>query len=219
MAQVRRVPAHSLGMRILELPAKTQYLAVTVGRHRLTMKRRYISILTQAPAAKRKKVAKGGSAGGGGSGTAASLMPQQRQKQKPRKQHKRDDGAAEIDQLAAADAEAAEGAAQRVTSAAAAATGNGAVTVKADKTAKRKRKEADVATVAVDPAAVQSSLEAAGLETLPVAQLRASEAATNGATDGEAPFRNKEKVLMLTSRGIPPRWGMHKPQHTMLTVA
>lgn len=44
-----------------------------------------------------------------------------------------------------------------------------------------------------------------GLETVPVAQLRAAEGA--GALGGGAGgrWRNKEKVLMLTSRGIPPR--------------
>ena len=45
----------------------------------------------------------------------------------------------------------------------------------------------------------------AGLETIPVAQLRAAEggAALGGRPEGR--WRNKEKVLMLTSRGIPPR--------------
>ena len=99
----------------------------------------------------------------------------------------------------------------RDASAAAEAIGNGAVAAKRGKATKRKHSRPEAAAPgAAQPdgaaAAVQSSLDAAGVEVVPVAELRASEAAgASGAAPGEAPFRNREKVLMLTSRGIPPR--------------
>lgn len=93
---------------------------------------------------------------------------------------------------------------------AAAPAANGATA----KAAKRKRKAAAVTDGVADAdadadAAAPNALAAAGLETVPSSALRAANAADSagagGAAGGEAPFRNKEKVLMLTSRGIPPR--------------
>mmetsp|Transcript_9452 Transcript_9452/g.28447 ORF Transcript_9452/g.28447 Transcript_9452/m.28447 type:complete len:447 (+) Transcript_9452:201-1541(+) len=52
---------------------------------------------------------------------------------------------------------------------------------------------------------ISESAALAGLETIPVAQLRAAEAEGVAGSGGEQRWRNKEKVLMLTSRGIPPR--------------
>ena len=78
------------------------------------------------------------------------------------------------------------------------------------KAAKRAHNSAGGGTeVEAAPDAAAASLPSKGgrkLEKIPVAALRAAEGA-NGATDtdGVLRFRNKEKVLMLTSRGIPPR--------------
>jgi len=93
---------------------------------------------------------------------------------------------------------------------AAAPAANGATA----KAAKRKRKAAAVPDGVADAdadvdAAAPNALAAAGLETVPLSALRAANAANSAgagaAAGGEAPFRNKEKVLLLTSRGIPPR--------------
>lgn len=164
---------------------------------------RFHAIVLQAPSHKRKKPAKGVGAAGG---TELAAPAQQQKRPQQGKRQKSAADAAQVDELAASAAQAVGAAAQQEQSPAAAAGRGGPVPAKPGK-ANRKRKVADGAAA---KAAVQSSLEAAGLELVPVDDLRASEAAgangANGATArGEAPFRNREKVLMLTSRGIPPR--------------
>jgi hypothetical protein len=121
-------------------------------------------------------------------------------------------GTAQAGELATAATVPLKAGAVRGASAAPVAVANGAVAAKVGKATKRKHSRPEAAAPgAAEPdgaaAAVQSSLEAAGVEVVPVAELRASAAAdANGAAPGEPPFRNREKVLMLTSRGIPPRY-------------
>jgi hypothetical protein len=155
----------------------------------------------QAPGAKRKKSAKG-SAAGGGSAVPAAQPATVRQSSRS--------GTAQTVKPTTVAAAPSKAATVMGASAAAEAIGNGAVAAKCGKATKRKHGRPEAAAPgAAKPdgaAAVQSSLEAAEVEVVPVAELRASEAAgANGAAPGEPPFRNKEKVLMLTSRGIPPR--------------
>ena len=157
----------------------------------------------QAPAAKRRKSAKGSAAGGGSAVPAIEQPTSGRQTSTS--------GTAQTAEPTTAAAAPSKAAIMRGASAAAEAIGNGAVPAKRGKATKRKHGRPEAAAPgAARPdgaaAAVQSNLEAAGVEVVPVAELRASEAAgANGAAPGEPPFRNKEKVLMLTSRGIPPR--------------
>lgn len=118
---------------------------------------------------------------------------------------------AQTDEPATAAAAPSKAETVRGASSAAGAIGNGTTAAKHGKATKRKHSRPEAAAPGAaetdGAAAVQSSLEAAGVEVVPVTELRASEAAgANGAAPGEPPFRNREKVLMLTSRGIPPRY-------------
>lgn len=116
-------------------------------------------------------------------------------------------GIAQADELNTAAAALPKAGAVRSSSAAAEATSNGTTAATKRKHSRPEAAAPDAAEPDGAAAAVQSSLEAAGVEVVPVAELRASAAAgANGAAPGETPFRNREKVLMLTSRGIPPRY-------------